>query len=250
MSRNLKIAFNVSILCILTGGHVDAVDIDDESIFKRNGWEKIAIKELKSSGGSVSGNFYTKMLEGRSVYSIYLPGKDIVWFGESGNNCIFIKDRIMWIGWSYPASLLYNDVNVSLEGDDDLARAIISSEVRLKSEPRSMTKIRRYKGAFGLVETNDGKKVDLTFGLMRIMKDYRFKGVNLEITISGGPGDSAIIVLTPGLEYVSSSVNGKPVDPKIVESGPAITAGEHRRKRDEELEARKREMLKSPEESK
>jgi hypothetical protein len=239
MKKLLTTLFGISAIC------ADAQIPDPTKVFLSNGWEKITDLMIPSASGDQKAHSYSKNINGINIYGTYLSDSSIVWFGKNNDRCVFLNHKLLWIGWNQPTHFVFSDFSSSIKTQDDLTASIKNAEDRLIREPREIVKIRQYKGAFGLIGSGENGTRDLNFGIMRTLKTFRFKGENLELTLSGSPSDVAIIELAPNLDYVSSSVNGEGIDPRIVEVRKIRTDREYREYLDAKYGLRKSEPSKT-----
>jgi hypothetical protein len=206
-----------------------ADELNLQNTFSSNGWQKNPDAIIASSNGNLKSQSYSKEINGKLIYGIYVPDKSIVWFGKNNDNCVILNNKVMWIAWKQPTHLVFSDLSSNIKTTNDLLQSIRNAEDCLIKEPRDFTKIRQYKGAFGLTKSAENGTRDLSFGMQRVLKTFRFRKENLELTLSGSPTDIAIIEIAPNLDYVSSSVDGKKNDPSIVEVRQIRTENEYRR---------------------
>jgi hypothetical protein len=229
MKTNYRVASIILMIFMLSYSFSTGADFT-EAAFTSLGWEKKEPIKLLSSAGEITGQLYEKKINGRDTRAIALPERNLIWLGDVNPHTVLLDDGIVGFGWINPAKVIFLDYNVKVNTDDDVKNALTQGEDRFNKGIQDVQEIRHYKGVFGLVSVSNeelkGTTLDRTTTLT--IQKLRFKGDNLEIILQGG-GSENIHEIDSNLKYISSSVNGKAIDPKTVEARPIRSRAEYRR---------------------
>lgn len=203
--------------------HLFAGQLEDE--LTRRGWRVGDSIDVQTPAALVSAASFSKSYATKvgptQLVAVVVPEEQLVWFGTRPKYLLSWNDLLVGVSWQNPSTLVFSDVSIRLKGKN-LADVLDAQERLISRDPRALTKLRQYKGVFGLWGDRD-------IGVVRELSTISFSNRNLILTFMNAEGE-ATLELAPGFEYVRSIVGDKVIPPNTVEPRPVRTRSEVLRK--------------------
>jgi hypothetical protein len=215
-----RISFLISYLLIFNIAQADAI----RETLKNKGWSRSKDYKINSRSGIFLAESYTKKIGDVDAQLVYSPSTKQLYGNKAQpakyeSPLFFFDDEIHTIHWMMGYHLTVGGLNFLVTNEKEINMALEKFQTVFSRDTKELTKIRRYKGAFGPIDIGG-----------RGLQNVKFLGNNLFLTFMDG-GQETTLELGPGFDYVSSTVaNGRKINPAGVVSSPMrLLADVHRK---------------------
>ena len=195
--------------------------VEANKTFLQNGWSSYGDVDIIMKNGITRTKIYSKSFsikgdrELRYLSAVYFSPSSTLWVGQQAKHYIIWNNKVVGLSWQMGITLRYSDINLFANNGSSLESELKSIETSFIKDRLGFVKLRTFRNVFGPLSST------YVWGFEKVS----FKGNNLVLHLKNASGE-ATLELSPGFEYVLSSMNGKKIDPETVKVLPIRTLSE------------------------